>query len=277
LLADALARSSRVLGDKHPQTVGLVTGLSVAYANLGQLEKAEALARRCVDLRRSVLGDQHPLTIASTLILARIYVLEHRLAQAHALTGPAIQLARNLALESNPFLIWHLGSLGWHYLEQGDLDRAGTLCDLALEGVRRKPDSNPIAIPRVLAQAGAVRLAQRRYPEAEELLREASRRTEKLWPGSAQLFYVRDLLGESLADQARYAEAEPLLLEGCQGLRRCHRSMLPYLDPARRVSESLQRLVRFYEAWGKSSQAAEWKQQLANFQGIAARTGERQP
>src|SRR6185369_10561900 len=65
LLADALQRSTRVLGEKHPQTAGLMTGLAVAYANLNQLEQAETTTIRCMELRRSILGEEHPLTIAS--------------------------------------------------------------------------------------------------------------------------------------------------------------------------------------------------------------------
>jgi tetratricopeptide (TPR) repeat protein len=273
LLADALERARRTLGEKHPQTAGLMTGLAVAYSNLNQLDNAEALARRCLELRRSVLGEEHPLTLASTLILARIYVLQGRLEQANALTGRALELGRNLEAENNPFLIWHLGSLGWHYLERGDVARARTLCDLALQAVRRKPDSNPIAVPRVIAQAGAVRLAQQKYAEAEELLREALRLAEKHWPNSGYTFYVMNLLGGSLAGQARYAEAEPLLRESSQGLQLCRPDMPPYLNPTRRIGESLERLAQLYDAWGKSDRAAEWKEKLLTFQLGAATTG----
>ena len=42
LAVDALERSGRVLGEKHPQTAGLMTSVAVAYLNLNQLENAEA-------------------------------------------------------------------------------------------------------------------------------------------------------------------------------------------------------------------------------------------
>jgi serine/threonine protein kinase len=275
LIADALERSTRVLGEKHPQTAGLMTGLAVAYANLNRLDEAEALALRCGDLRRSILGEGHPLTIASTLMLARIYLLQQRFDKADPLTNQSLERIRNFAIESNPFLIWHLGSLGWHYLENGDVDRASTLCDLAMEAIKRKPDSNPIAIPRVIAQAGAVRLAQHKYSEAEELLREAFKQAQKHWPNTGYSFYVMNLLGGTLAGEGKYTEAEPLLLESYQGLLRCQSTMPVYLNPTRRVTESLDRLVRLYEAYGKPSQAADWKKKLTEFQVTATATGKK--
>ena len=262
LLADALERSTRALGERHPQTAGLMTGLAVAFANLNQLEQAEATTTRCLELRRSILGEEHPLTIASTLMLARVYVLQGRLDKADAVTDRVLELSRNRELETSPFLLWHFGSLGWHYLEQGDLVHASTLCELAMQGARRKPDANPMAIPRVIAQLGAVRLAQQKYVEAEGLLRDGLGFAKKHWPNSGYYFYVMNLLGSSLAGQAKFVEAEPLLLESCQELQLAQVSMPPYLNPKRRVTESFARLVQLYEAWGKPTQAAEWKKKL---------------
>ena len=74
------------------------------------------------------------------------------------------------------------------------------------------------------------------------------------------------LLGASLSGQKNYADAEPLLLESCQGLQQRQASLAPHLNAPRRITESLERLVQLYDAWGKPAQAAEWKQKLATFQ-----------
>ena len=266
LLEDALERSVRVLGEKHPQTAGLMTALAVAYSNLHKLDKAEALARRCVELRRSILGEEHPLAIASVLILARVYALQQQVGKADPLTDRALKLTHALSIESSPFLIWHMSALGWHYLELGRVAQAEVLCDTALQAQTRKPEANPLATPRVFTHLGAVRLMQQRYPVAEALLRDGLRLAEKYWPDAGYRFYVMSLLGGSLAGQAKFAEAEPLLLEGYQGLDLRKAGMPPYLNAPRRIAESLERLVQLYDAWGKPVQAAEWKQKLATFQ-----------
>jgi hypothetical protein len=151
------------------------------------------------------------------------------------------------------------------------------LCDLGLQALRRQPDVSPVMLPRVITAMSAVRLAQGKFSEAETLLRESSALAEKRWPDAAYRYYVMSLLGASLAGQKNYADAEPLLLESCQGLQQRQASLSPYLNAPRRITESLERLVQLYDAWGKLTQAAEWKQKLAEFQQAAKATEQKAP
>jgi len=80
---------------------------------------------------------------------------------------------------------------------------------------------------------------------------------KKVKPDDWRRFRAASLLGASLAGQKKYAEAEPLLLEGYQGmLARKDRIDVPsryQLDLAH------QWLIQLYQAWGKPDKAAEWK------------------
>ena len=266
LLVDALDRARRVLGEKHPTTMGLTTVLGGTYRQLNQLEKAEALALRAVELRRSTLGEDHPQTMASVYILATIYVQQQKLDQAKPLTEQVLNLSRRLPVEKSVFSAVGLSRLGWAYFEQGDVAQADTLCDLAWQAMRRNPTFNPVFSPQIIAHLGAVRLVQQNYAEATTLLREGLRLTEKHDLDAGYRFCVMNLLGASLAGQKNYAEAEPLLLQSCQGLQQRQASLSPHLNAPRRITEALERLVQLYEAWGKPTQAAEWKQKLAAFQ-----------
>ena len=180
-----------------------------------------------------------------------------------------LQTSRQLPVENSPFLANGLSLLGWLYLEQGDLAKADTICTLAMEAMRRKPNANPMVYFFVMARLGAVRLAQGQWVEAEALLRESSRRAEKLLPDAGYRFYLISRLGGSLAGQAKYAEAEPPLRQGYEGLVQRQASLPPILNAPRRVTESLERLVQLYDAWGKPTQAAEWKKKLAESQQTA--------
>ena len=267
LLVDTLERSRRVLGEKHPHTSLLTALLGYVCSDLNQLEKAESLVLRALELRRSILGEEHHLTINCVVILARIYLLQQRRARpGGALTDHALALTRRVAIENSPFLASNLSNLGWEYLEHGQVAKADILCGLALQALRRKPDANPLANPRIIAQLGAVRLAQHKYAEAEMLLREGLPLVEKYWPDAAYRFYVMSLLGASLAGQKQYPEAEPLLLQSCRALQQRQRSIPTFLRPTRRVTESFERLVQLYDAWGRPAQAAEWRMKLAYFQ-----------
>jgi len=64
--------------------------------------------------------------------------------------------------------------------------------------------------------------------------------------------YAMSLLGGALAAEGKYAEAEPLLVRGFEG-------MDPPEAHAARKREALERIVKLYEAWGKPGNAAEWR------------------
>ena len=71
------------------------------------------------------------------------------------------------------------------------------------------------------------------------------------------------MLGGSLLGQKKYAEAEPLLLSGYEGMKQ-REDKIPATGKSR-VKETLQRLVQLYESTGQSEKAAEWKKKLAEF------------
>jgi hypothetical protein len=68
------------------------------------------------------------------------------------------------------------------------------------------------------------------------------------------------LLGEALLEQKKYAEAEPLLLEGYEGMK-TREAQIPPESRSRRT-RALERLVRLYEAWGKKDKEARWQKAL---------------
>jgi eukaryotic-like serine/threonine-protein kinase len=82
---------------------------------------------------------------------------------------------------------------------------------------------------------------------------------KKVEPDNWQRFRAASLLGESLAGEKKYAEAEPLLLEGYQGmLARKDRIGAPnhyHLELAHRW------LVELYRVLGKPDQAAAWNKE----------------
>jgi hypothetical protein len=95
------------------------------------------------------------------------------------------------------------------------------------------------------------------FAQSEPLAREALEFDRKKQPDDWQEFRAESLLGASLAGQKKYAEAEPLLLEGYQGMvARKDKMTVPdwyHLDRAREW------IVQLYQAWGKPEKAAEWK------------------
>ena len=111
-----------------------------------------------------------------------------------------------------------------------------------------------------LAQLGRNLLAQSRWTEAEPLLRECLAICEKAMADDWKRYDAMSLLGGSLSGQGHYAEAEPLVVPGYEGMKE-RESRIAAPDQFR-LREAAERVVRLYEAWGKPEKATEWKAKL---------------
>jgi hypothetical protein len=111
-----------------------------------------------------------------------------------------------------------------------------------------------------VAGLGSNLLKQEKWREAEPLLRECLAVREKAQPAAWTTFNTRSQLGGALLGQGRYAEAEPLVVSGYEGMKARAATIPPVARP--RLTEAALRLVRLYEAWGKPEQAAAWKARL---------------
>jgi eukaryotic-like serine/threonine-protein kinase len=104
-----------------------------------------------------------------------------------------------------------------------------------------------------------IRLGQ--SARAEPLLRECLAIGEQNEPDGAKTSDTKSMLGAALLGQKKYAEAEPLLLAGYQGMKQNEATIpTPYKI---RLIEALERLVQLYEATGNQDKANEWQTKLA--------------
>jgi hypothetical protein len=68
------------------------------------------------------------------------------------------------------------------------------------------------------------------------------------------------VLGGSLLGQQKYADAEPLLLRGYDGMKKREGKIPP--QGKLRPTEALERLVQLYDAQGKPDEVAKWRKEL---------------
>jgi hypothetical protein len=111
-----------------------------------------------------------------------------------------------------------------------------------------------------LALFGLHLIRQKKDTEAEAVLRNCLAIRRQKEPEAWTTFNTLSLLGGALARQQKYADAEPLLLQGYQGLKE-RAAKIPAQGKAR-LTEAPERLVQLYEAWGKPDDAARWRQEL---------------
>jgi WD40 repeat protein/serine/threonine protein kinase/tetratricopeptide (TPR) repeat protein len=244
----------------------------------GQLPKAEAVFRAAIktfehwpvehinieDLR--FLADTHRH-------LARVLNKSSRRDAALAEYREAIRLHEE-GLARFPDFTWGGGDLVRAYFEYarllfqvGRVEEARAHYDRAEPWLRKrlaglKADSGPDALVYAggLATLGSSLLERKRWIDAEPVLRECLVLHEKHEPDAWTTFNARSMLGGALYGQNKRAEAEPLLVQGYEGLKQRAAKIPKEGKP--RLAEALERLVQLYDAWGKPDQATRWRREL---------------
>jgi hypothetical protein len=106
-----------------------------------------------------------------------------------------------------------------------------------------------------------LRLIQQKPAEAEPPARRALAIRLDRHPDHWTRFDALSLLGAALAGQKKYAEAEPLLISGYEGLKE-REERIPFLWRKKRPAEAGARIVALYDAWGKKDKADAWRKRL---------------
>ena len=132
-------------------------------------------------------------------------------------------------------------------------------------------DHNPntSAHASALAVSGLLLLSQKKPVEAELKLRACLTIRQKIQPDDWTTFETKSILGEALLDQRKFADAEPLLLSGYEGMKQ-RKAKIPSQDKAR-LTKALERLVRLYEVWNKKDKADWWRKKLATAEAATIR------
>jgi tetratricopeptide (TPR) repeat protein len=125
-----------------------------------------------------------------------------------------------------------------------------------------------------LAQRGLGLLQQKKWAQAEPLIRQSLAIREKMQPDAWTTFNTQSMLGGVLLGQKKYADAEALLLAGYQGMKKRQASIPPQARP--RLAEAVERLVQLYEALGKKDEVARWTRERQALQ-TPARKAESKP
>ena len=250
-------RDARVkkLGADHPDTLTTLHNLALAYRSAKQLDKSIPLFEETLKGQERKLGRNHPNTLSTVANLGVNYKDAGRLAEALPLLEEAYRAAKE-----HPTLRWVGPELLDAYLKAGKTAEGGRLIDQLLADARRQPPGDSPRLAGVLAQFSLKLLEERAFPEAEKLLRAYLTIREKTQPDAWPTFNTQSLLGGALLGQKKYAEAEPLLLKGYEGLK-AHAKAIP--PQARtRIPEAIERLVQLYEATDKEDDADKWRKEL---------------
>jgi serine/threonine protein kinase len=257
---DTLKLRESKLGPDHPNTLSSRNNLAAAYWAAGRTSEAIQMHQETLKLSESKLGPDHPTTLISRSNLAVAY-------DAAGRTGDAVRMHEGtLKLFESKFGPDHpntLTSRAWLALGYESLGRWAEAEQLHRETLARrrkteKPDSPLLAGD--LGRLGLNLLNQSKWPEAETLLHECLAIREKTSPDDWSRYSAMSQLGGALLGQGKYAEAEPRIVPGYEGMK-AREARIPARSKTN-LAQAAERVVRLYEAWGKTEKATEWKARL---------------
>ena len=124
--------------------------------------------------------------------------------------------------------------------------------------------------PEILALTAWVLLQEKKFDDAEALARQCLAIRLKLRPDDWTVFHAKNMLGAAKAGQKRFAEAEALLLEGYRGMHERRATMPPFHLP--RIGESVERIITFYTAAGRTDEVARWQSTFDHLEPEARRS-----
>ena len=246
------------LGANHPATLNAMNGLAVADWQQKQLDKSIPLFEETLKRRKAKLGREHPDTLRTVGNLGVNYLKDAgRIAEAIPLLEEVDRAAKKYSQ-----LRWVRGQLIDAYAKAGENAKlANLLLEQLPETGKRCPRTahnwpaySPIsAWPSWSRKMGRGRAAPPRvsgYPreDAGRLLDDVQHEVDAGWGSSGQ---------------KKYAEAEPHLLAGYEGMKKREKTIPPQGNI--RIREAIDRLVQLYATTGKKDDATKWRLELVKY------------
>jgi serine/threonine protein kinase len=248
------------LGPDHPHTLASMGNLAAGYQDIGKLDLALPLHEETVKLKKAKLGADHPNTLISMHNLAMCYQEAGKIDLALPLFQETLKLQKAKLGTDHPNTLATMNNIASAYLVAGRSDDALPFFDQFLTGQRRQEGANSARFAAILAQVSTELLKAKQFAAAETYIRECLGICEKEVPNAWTTFNTKSLLGGSLLGQQHYADAEPLLLAGYEGMKQ--RATTIPKESQVRLADAAQRLVQLYETWDKPIESAKWKKEL---------------
>jgi tetratricopeptide (TPR) repeat protein len=158
-----------------------------------------------------------------------------------------------------------MGNLAVAYQETGQLAKAVSLLEETLQKCQPKlGDKHPYTIG-VMANLGLLLLQQKRSADAEQVLRDLLALRQTQIPDSWLTFNTQSMRGAALLGQQKYAEAEPLLVKGYQGMKAREKTIPQQGGGELRIPEALDRLIELYTALNQPDEAKKWQAERAKY------------
>jgi serine/threonine protein kinase/tetratricopeptide (TPR) repeat protein len=260
LYEESLKLRKAKFGADHPQTLSSMNNLAAGYLAAGELGRAQPLLEETLRLRRAKLGPDHPLTLNSMNNLAHCYKIGRQLDLAMPLYEETVKLAKGKLGPDHPDTLMTMNNLAGAYQAARRFELALPLYEETLTRMKPKLGHDHPDTLLIMNNLGKGYVQTGQTAKAVPILRECLAIWETKEPDGWKTFDTKSMLGAALVGEKRYAEAEPLLLGGYEGMRR-REATIPPVQRVRLI-EALRWIGQLYDAWGKADEAAKWRKEL---------------
>ncbi|MCI0459831.1 MAG: tetratricopeptide repeat protein, partial [Gemmataceae bacterium] len=247
-------------GPNHAATLASMNNLAVVYWRNKQLDRAIPLMEETVRLKRANPSLDDAETRTSIGNLGVMYREAGRLREATPLLEEVVEWLRKQPAPVASRFAWVTGALVGTYEQAQQFAKAEPFHREAVQRAQQRFGSADPRRAGPLAVLGLNLLRQRKYAAAAPLLRDCLALREKTEPDGWTTFNTKSMLGGCLLGEKKYADAEPLLLQGYEGMKQREARIPPLARP--RLAEAIERLVQLYHEWGKPEKSAEWRKKL---------------
>ncbi len=259
LLEETLGLQQAKLGADHPDTLTSRGNLAVAYRAAGKVEKAVPLYEETLRLIKARFGADHPDTLTCMGNLAGGYRAIGKLDKAVPIYEEAARSLEKRRFQ-HPHAFYIVNDLIGCYEQLEKFDQAEVWRRKCLAVVKQVAGGDSLPYAAELAALGLNLLQQKKWTDAEPVLRESLALREKKAADDWTTFNTKSMLGGALLGQQKYADAEPLLLAGYEVMKKQEAKIPP--QGKVRLVEALERLVQLYEATDTKDEAARWRKEL---------------
>jgi eukaryotic-like serine/threonine-protein kinase len=252
-----------------PNMLVTMGNLARVYQTDGKPELAIPLYEEILQLRKAKFGLEDSETLLSMCLLGRCHLEVGNQDKALSLLlDAATQVEKQRLQNANAKRI--VGVVAECLETAGRPDKAEACRRRLLTALKAQSGSDSTEYAGALASLGANLLQQKKWGDAEAVLRECLDIREKREPDGWQKFNAASLLGAVLLGQKMYHDAYPLLLKGYEGMKQREKTI-----PAQSMKfmgAALDRLVELYTATNKPDEVKKWKAERAKYPTKLGRT-----
>jgi tetratricopeptide (TPR) repeat protein len=192
--------------------------------------------------------------------LAMALADDQRLDEAIPLLEHALKVQERIHGHDHRLTLSYIGNLAILYRDADRRDEALPLFQEAISHLKATQGPDYFVRLAFMNQMATCLISMKKYDEAKGVLDECLKLRIKKDPDDWQIFHTKSQLGQALAGQKKYADAEKLLLEGQKGLADRKSKIPPRFH--RYIGDAQQGIVNLYEAQGLTTKAQHWRQQL---------------